>query len=268
MKRTTCAEFVNACNEQGAQLTPPPDDPGFFTQNGAPVELMIRKTARRLKSEIHQLTPESIQLPVLPDTESNILATIINATREPIGDEHPFYFGPQKQVYLTACQQAEGRFARALRALRTGQYDTPKLGGNILLKGGEVCAFQKSNGENSALALVPICINGIPYPAGSLVNVGEKEAPFNNLPHGFHLRELGGTALGFARLTAFAIPPDERESYFYADGPEDSTLYDAGPDAFDLLQSVTIEGLRADAAQAATQLRTYEPILPFDAANL
>lgn len=153
--------------------------------------------------------------------EQVVLHGILNASKYRMGNASPGRsFRCANRKSLPGCSDAEGYFGQVVTAMA----DTSRLsdregnvaqhGWSLVLDGREPIAIKKvaeAYGKPSALSLVELTVDGVPYPAGSLLRVDTRE----DLRHE-QLFIPGDTVVsaGFLRLSAFALPPDERPEVF------------------------------------------------------
>ncbi len=115
-----------------------------------------------------------------------------------------FTCGPVRPI--DCCSAADGGFARTVQAC--GGSDNG-LNWRIIVDDNNPIAITKKSGVQSTLSLVPILINGVPYPEGSILRIGlarriEGEGPKKkDLRVTVPIEEV--SRVGFPRLSAIAV---------------------------------------------------------------
>jgi hypothetical protein len=114
---------------------------------------------------------------------------------------------------LGTCALVEEKFAEAADSIKDeGMADEPSL--LFIDKGGRPVMFKKQSGEPSTLAFKPFQINGVRYPAGTLLNLEETaDLPtesYQNLEialvHKDHIQ-----AIAPLRFSSFTFKPEARQ---------------------------------------------------------
>jgi hypothetical protein len=114
---------------------------------------------------------------------------------------------------LGICALVEEKFAEAVDSIKDeGMSDEPSL--LFIDNGGRPVMFKKQNGETSTLAFKPFQINGVRYPAGTLLNLEETaDLPtesYQNLEvariHTDHIQ-----AIAPLRFSSFTFRPESRQ---------------------------------------------------------
>jgi len=181
---------------------------------------------------------------------------IINASRDRIANQNPattFFCRGAKRV--DSCSSAEGGFGltinnmthghKARDSRRSGEDYYKRFGWTIIIDDDMPVGITKRYGQPSTLALSPITINGIPYPAGSLLRM-------NTLKKGYHHEAeerrtfVPGERIAFAsflRLSAFALPAEERKTFQHAIG-------NVSEQPGEIVRTWSIEKIREIARQA------------------
>lgn len=160
------------------------------------------------------------------DLASRALTTIINASLDPVPaaswDTSFTSFGVAP---VDNCSLAERFFAATVWQLQQPGIplidERPPIGSQLLTGDNDtIIAIRKGLGSRSCLTLVPVTINSVPYPAGSIMRVnllseynGKRyishrgtrvtDIPVERISH-----------INFLRLSAFALPPSLRPTEF------------------------------------------------------
>ena len=160
---------------------------------------------------------------------------------------------------ISACQSSEAYLAWLFTSWATPDNAPPPEGGEIIMHEGEPVIVRMSGrspgsdepGIPSAIALWDVEIDGIQYPAGSLLRVQSADVrDTQRLPSDFVMSSLISKAIttvdssrlrgvGFSRLLAFALPPARRWQRF---GEAELLTY---MDPIPLLHDGTMQELRA-----------------------
>jgi hypothetical protein len=139
----------------------------------------------------------SVQPPVIP---GNVLA---------------FECMHAKSIY--ACSGAERFMLDTLKIMQDREFSSGSQNPDVIVDDANKPVFiRKAIGELSALSLAPVSINGIPYPAGSIMRLETKGRQDNVGKIGsVGVRSVDQvTSISFRRLSAFALPADITEYYF------------------------------------------------------
>lgn len=157
-------------------------------------------------------------------------ANILNASRGLQTAPLPAYtLSDSSPAYIDNCFNAEPMFGRILALIDedplSNTYNNVASAYQIICDGMQPVFLRKGCGKPSALSLVPIALNGIPYPPGSLWRVDlrwDKSVRSGNsfaynLNYTGYKNELipftSVTHASFMRLSAFALPCQEREPF-------------------------------------------------------
>ena len=162
-------------------------------------------------------------------TARRVLAAIINASLDPGSFVSPDRTFIGKEVRKVAvCDLAERYFADTIahmeHVLDPAHHEAPpddydEMGYQVIVGAdGQAIAIRKSGAHNSTLSLVDLTINGIPYPAGSLLRMEVTSDPVEDnittldVPDGeFTIIDSSQvTNVAFMRLSAWALVPAER----------------------------------------------------------
>jgi hypothetical protein len=157
---------------------------------------------------------------VIPDTSSlsvpaKTFIEIVNASLVPLqkissARSIPF-FEAENCCSLDTCKYAETSFGNIISSVLAQKARSGTGYQTFRTQRGRPLFVRKGSGEPSALTLVDIVINGIPYPAGSLVRIDHfmdkkkrilDRAPLNGIED---LTVTGIDRIAFLRLSAFAL---------------------------------------------------------------
>lgn len=156
-----------------------------------------------------------------PATEQRVLRNIINGSITPETSPTQPAFQNIYEGGVDVCRSAEGRFGTIFNEMRKPDNPAPRgpsgnsLEWTFVVDGSSPVLLEKTRGagRSSTLALEDITINGIPYPAGSLLAI--YKLPHARLSAGAHtvvpMEEVENVS--FMRLSAYTLPPGRREIF-------------------------------------------------------
>lgn len=118
---------------------------------------------------------------------------------------------------IDTCQLAESYFADLLLVLKNpdfrfrSSYDPSRdMGWRVVTHDNTSAILIKTDGIESALSLIPLSIDGVVYPAGSLLRVCIPELFGHDDEERISLEAISITKAAFLRLSTFACEPAER----------------------------------------------------------
>ncbi len=261
------------CDEQDARLVGPlvdalksPDEHMLPAYIHAPSEFLLAASiaGKLLRSgPQRRLAKHPIELPPESDTKTAVRAfvDIVNAStcREEPPQGAVAFTSHRQHSSVHGCPAAEELFTNTFSQLEDNflPYQAMTHGAQIIVDGQRPVMLRKggSGSAKTSLALETIYINGIPYPAGSILRTPllEDDAGVDSRRRRLVLEDRVEVISvdrvvnpGFIRLSAFALGAAERsEDFTFTD-----TLSD-NPTLREKAQSVTMEHLGNIAAQAA-----------------
>jgi hypothetical protein len=192
------------------------------------------------------------------DTAALALQGIINASVEPVKPAPgEATFNCMNGRNIGVCSYAEFGFTNTITRLRDENNrwrflrSYKKLGCNIFMHEGTPLFVQKSDGDPCAVSLDSAVINGIRYPAGSIMCLDTQGDPKRDIakpPRNEVCRKEAEAiaSIAFRRLSIFAYRPDERPGL---DGRM-VLRSDYDKPAWEWLNSVKIEEVRGITARA------------------
>jgi hypothetical protein len=199
---------------------------------------------------------------------AGVLSKIIAASIEPVpAPDFDRTFICRNAKSIDSCSNAEGSFSLTFTQMQTPRvalegYYRP-IGYQIITgQNDQPIAVRKARGELSTLTLVDTTINGIPYPAGSIMRMNLLDDRYaanpdvynSEIPH--YLQQRVGVErvshAAFIRLSAFSEQPSVRKQLF--DLTDLSDHYESGKK---VLRHATIGNLTVLAASA---LEHTEPL--------
>lgn len=167
-----------------------------------------------------QTLPEDIygQEPNFPQT---VLRNIINSSLGGESDTQPSASFPGKYMpAVEACANAEGYFGFALQImdivtkLSTTHPWRRSSGWAILTSCEQPAGFIKGGRIPSFMSVEPIAVDGITFPAGSLFGAELEKVQPPKAGERLCVTANQVKTLRFRRLTAFALPPNNRRDIF------------------------------------------------------
>jgi hypothetical protein len=220
--------FVEACNQRGIALHyslqnahPNPEGANCFTPS--PWFSAIAVAGELLRSDPHPLAsniPPASVLGNRPTIEEQALYTIVHdsVVPQPLASSG-YNFKSHTGNSVANCKATEKYFAETFTAMQHphGQhmaFDGSPLAWITIHDGRTPIAIQKQAGAASTLSLVPLQIDGIRYPAGSLFDImtsSQKGWPItrNGIAWADSIIDAN-----FLRLTRYALPPPRRPDVF------------------------------------------------------
>jgi hypothetical protein len=261
----TYGEFAALCKEQNVGLYDglERDQPALsFTWEPTQVLRAIAQAGviLRVKPGARLVRKPVVFNDTKPDFSLKVLGDIVNATYSPAAPSirRPAFSSPKTAGHLCVCEEAEGKFLDTVRDLTDKTSDqSDDFGCEIMTVVGRPTFLRKSGIVASSLSLRPVIIGGIPYPAGSLLRinlpdeVNEEGTPtYPNVPYRAYkvTPVVSFACIGFLRLSAFALPPAERQEVFDA---SDSTT---DPATIALFNTTTIEKICASIESTVPRL--------------
>lgn len=255
-------EFYELCEIQQVMLSTELRQ-GIEVMGGPESDLLkaIFAAGRLLREQPHLRLAD---YPIAPspwaeDTTVETLIAIVNASITPqffTMTQHNF-ISPLGKVE-DICDYADTGFANTLGWLGWAAYsDNIPMGCQLYMADDEPLLLRKSDGVPSALSLESLIINGIPYPAGSILRldaVGDhRDQPAHlQWPSKVELRPLDDiTNLSFQRLSAFALTTGERAKLF-ASTYEDDFLLPEGKEALEMIEPDALLLIACEATQASS----------------
>jgi len=248
----------------GSMFTLEPN--GMYSAVNAAGNLLRKDPEQHLASAELDIPEPLAQKP--KNFAANVLSAMIAASINPVpATDHSRTFICRKTRNIDCCSNAEGGFSETFTQMYTPQVpleDHYKPIGYQIITGShdEPIAVRKARGEPSALTLVKTTINGIPYPAGSIMrmdllddrsrddpSIFDTDLPFDDQ------RRVGAERVShaaFIRLSAFSERPKRRKQLF--DLEDLSDYYKAGKQ---VLAQATMRDLTH---LAATALQYTEPL--------
>jgi hypothetical protein len=233
----TFEEFAQKCAAQNVVINPllgqRGDDHKFFRgefAKGPPHPLLqgiVRAGILLRKDPGLRLTPTTDRLLDLEAFGSDVpmltLATMCNDSLQPaVSENTPLLPGPMLAV-KGVCEHAEECWIDVLeeRRLKASKYPMAELyTANGQLDGRPILA-RKAQHEQTSLTFTEVTIGGIRYPEGGIFNMAAvRDGPDTQewsmvaMPKGYSVRAVGDVACAtFLRLSAYALPPDQRAEY-------------------------------------------------------
>jgi hypothetical protein len=219
----TSREFLDVCDQQNVDFIP----------DLAPRLVHYRNPGLQLRGLLHvigdRLRQHPYQVAGRPlvgeewgdDLYATTLQRMVTGQHEPL-EEGVVDFRLGAGSTIGACRQVDARFARVFGNIlrQTGQ-EAPKrfrgAGCEIIYHEDRPLLVRKGIGEPSAINLEPLAINGIPYPAGSIMRVDTGQALEPQVERS-KLKVLQSDqirSIAFIHLSAFAFEPETRAQ----DGP-------------------------------------------------
>jgi len=173
------AEFREVCLDQGVAFVP--DAAERLEQKPlAGIRDMVPLIAGLLRTEVHPLANKPIEGNMWEDdTAAAALQAIVNASIVPVEDGPLSFRSHDAQGDIYSCDSADANFTKIMcNLLATDQEGSRGSADRFEGFGFEVFTLdhvpvflRKSIGEKSALSLARTAINGIPYPAGSIMRI-------------------------------------------------------------------------------------------------
>jgi len=172
------SDFRELCSNQGVDVDPriewgyPVD---YSRATYGPLDWSIAVCGDLLRADPHiTLANRLIDAPPDGDIGLQTLVAIINATRH----AHRAQFGPDYSFIIgTKAMDCCSDFEESIITTFENVQSQRPVGGDIIVDSDKnPILFRKAAGQPSALALRPIVIHGIPYPAGSIVRVDTEDA--------------------------------------------------------------------------------------------
>lgn len=125
------------------------------------------------------------------------LARIVNGSITPEVDSQmsPYRFKDRNAPGVDVCELAEGRFKEVFKQIKDPELiikgEIRLLGYRIITDGSKPIIVSKGRGALSSVSLVPVTVNGVTYPPGSLLNIntwddfknGQRRKDEISLPH-------------------------------------------------------------------------------------
>lgn len=205
--------------------------------------------------------------PFAHDAPATYLANIINSSLQPTTTAGASYTSSSRKHTIAACYKAEGFFGWTIEDLKAfgSEAYPPRYGCDIVNDAsGRPVFLRKSAGEApSSLSLRPFSVNGVVYPAGSIAKVeidqdhqqrdlqDYYDEPVDPYVPAKSLRTIPGsdiTWVGFKRLSAFALPPEERSIF------RQSLEFDRDYGGYDTVGGLLIEDIAEIATKACVML--------------
>lgn len=198
-------------------------DPDFVGVMAAGYLLRRNFQERLVDPTVNPIRLASTELPKhrFLSRAQRMLYTIINSSLKPQQTELPNFAERPCLLREGACRRSEVYFANVILSMQNDLNGA--LGGcRIISNDGRPILLQKSYGERTALSLEPLAIEGVEYPAGSLMALNverdyveaTKKYRMNIDPGKIEIaaaEEVVG--LSFVRPTLLAFNPSERNSY-------------------------------------------------------
>lgn len=258
--RVSGETFEQACQAQGVELIDPISNI-IQRANDFPLRRLVTSAGDFLAQERDRpLATGLLEQPIHPEyTVSRILQRIINASIEH-EDGRPLDFDCGVEFRASACGAAEPAFAKAFRDMKDSRHQGQRVryGGALYVDDdGQAFAFTKSEGFGSTLALRDITIQGVPFPAGSILYAQREDytPEYGRQSGRFTIhRKDEITGINFTRLSAFASPPDQRDECF-----DNDIIVEAGPEAYDFLSTAATTVLQPLAQQVVV---AYPRLMP------
>lgn len=236
------------------------DDP--ISNGGTPTQLLSAVSAAGdlVMGLPHEpLAKNRISLPLAArrDPVATVLERIVNSSINPISSASNSFDSYHHS--LDSCSEAEHRFLETFLSLqRSRQTGQVALGCQIVIKDERPLMLTKNNPIKSSINFRDIVIDGIPYPAGSILRTKVDEgSPFYGIPkEGVQILPFEEiTGVGFLRLSAFFLRPWRRALTFgkLARSSETGTKTKG-------YMVETLESLGRIASSALEQAETQEPV--------
>lgn len=179
---------------------------------------LIREARHR---PVGPLATERLKQPRRETTLGGIFRSIVNQSINPELDTSTGFRDRQRRSSESGCQKAEVFFEQLIDTTLRGEL-AQHYGGRVVYRDAEPLLLQKCVGAQTLLSLQPLTIEGITYPAGSIMGAhvsldknqatGRYEPPH---PYG-RLEAIDAETvdgLSFLRPSLFALTPAERQEY-------------------------------------------------------
>ena len=219
-RAVTYAEFLDVLGEQGITLKQSiKNDHTRASSKRTPsgILLAISQACERLNARpdlpLIDCSPEGIKPPDSwrNDTPATVLTHLLNcsaaANREPGIESLP-------AAFIGTCAQADDSFANTYMEMAEGNLEHPP---QIFVDHTNVPVLLQKNphfGKPTQLGLRPVTINGVEYPEGTIF-IARPPQPQSPDPD-LRIRPIGEIgSIGAARLSVFALRPEEREPFLY-----------------------------------------------------
>ena len=211
------SQFLDLCNSQSVGL-----HRELSEQLGVPyptsslIEAIYKAGTIMSREFSPQLSEATVTLPdeFCGDTPAQALATIINSPRNPHLREGLSSF-TGSDITVGSCAEAERYFSNTLTALghvsSCGTVE-PFLGSQVIVDSDNTPVIvRKAYEQASGLTLSPIAIDGVVYPAGSIVAMKIEESDRKPMSERVTVvpQEMVHSVV-FKRLSDFALRPAER----------------------------------------------------------
>lgn len=177
-----------------------------------------------------RVTSEPIDPAIAGDSATHQLITLLNSTHKSVSTgSWDTSFTCRGAQPIDACASADVLFADTLAQIEPtylfklkDEIADSRRGFQLFTGEGDRPIFlRKSIGENSALSLQPITVNGHLYPAGSIARIDAADNLVQGEYSKYQVPGLGSTEItivpvqtigkiGMVRLSMFAAPPSER----------------------------------------------------------
>jgi hypothetical protein len=157
------------------------------------------------------------------DTSARTLTGMINDSIQPVTNASssvPVFEAPGFPDD-TACDDAEYNFLTTIGSLGRVTHSGDAVGGaQIVVHGNQPILLRKALGEKTALSLVPLVVNGVRCPAGSIISmaISLEDQAGDLKPRSDRIDQISSdfvSEIAFNRLSIFALPPAERDSIRY-----------------------------------------------------
>jgi hypothetical protein len=262
----TAGQFLETCEAQSVELNKELEEVLVICSGDetprVPLFLALDEMGHVLqKKESKPLSADKTIRPtraMIGDTCAKSLCRIVNTSVNPIAETKTPVFESGEPGYVHACRDAEGRFIRTIASI--GRFLNGKQienGAQIIINGTEPLIIRKDFGEESGLTLSPTIIDGIEYPAGSIValsvnyeelDYGDSRPPRDKIDLVDHKR-VGG--ISFVRFSRLGLRPEERielssnyDDHFSGYTPKEARIY----------RSTTIQTIYEVATKAVAKL--------------
>lgn len=215
----TSSEFLGVCDDQNVRFVPDlAPRLAHYRQPGVPLHGLLHVIGDRLRQHPYQVAdrPLAGEEGWEDDLYAATLRRVITGRHEPLeAGVVDFSLGWGRTI--GACRQVDKRFSRVFGNIlgQAGQAASARFrraGCEVIEHEGRALLVRKGIGEPSAISLETLAINGIPYPAGSIMRVDTGDALEPQVDHNkFEVLPSDQIrSMAFRHLSAFAFEPGIR----------------------------------------------------------